>query len=90
MDAILLVNGDPLELRRFCADNGLPVTVFQDIEDAFALRYSVVTFPSHLVLDEKCRVLEFGAGLDQEEDFARILAHGRTRPEDETLNFGRR
>lgn len=80
MDAIILVHGDPAELRRFCADKDLQVLIFQDTEDAFALRYMVAVFPSHVVLDERCRVLELGAGLDQEDDYARILAHGRRRP----------
>jgi len=90
MDAIMLVHGDPSDLRRFCRDRDLQVPVLQDTEDVFALRYMVAAFPSHVVLDERCRVLEIGAGLDQEDDYARILAHGRTRPEDETPNFKRR
>lgn len=78
--AIMLVRGDGSAIRALCQDRGFALRVFEDREDAMAERFHVWALPSHVMFDADGIVTVIGAGAKDEEEYARILAHGRTRP----------
>jgi hypothetical protein len=84
--AILLVRGDASGLREFCQEWRASLLIFEDAEDVMAGRFHIWALPSHLVIDREGVVTEIGAGVKDEEEYARILAQGRTRPGLQPLN----